>query len=344
MTVRNFLDELARCDSIQAAIVNTSPPDYRKKTVLLKLQALQRAISITRQYLEKIKAADAVLLFATNQFIFTLGPVLLWLARWYHKPFYLKPFGGDLDLYLAGQKKPLRNLMLNILYAMNGMLVQTRQVQEALTQLHCPNVHYVPGYRSLSEVTQPQNSRSEELRLIFLSHIKREKGPLILLKALRSLAQGGSVKITCDFYGPIFAEDREEFFRCLEATPRARYCGVVEVGGASRLIAAYDALVLPTFFISEGHPGVIIEAMRAGVPVISTQHRAIPELITHGQNGFLIPVQNSQALAEAIKHIALDRPLRKRMGQSNYRRGEEFRAELIVPQILGIIFPIYFFE
>jgi len=78
--------------------------------------------------------------------------------------------------------------------------------------------------------------------------------------------------------------------------------------------------------------------MQAGVPVISTRHRAIPELITDGENGLLVPVQDSRALAEAIKRIALDFSLRERMGQANFHRGQEFRPDVVVPQMLDIIF------
>jgi glycosyltransferase involved in cell wall biosynthesis len=67
-------------------------------------------------------------------------------------------------------------------------------------------------------------------------------------------------------------------------------------------------------------------------------HRAIPELITHGENGLLVPIQDSQALAEAIKQMALDAPLRKRMGEANYMKGQGFRTEAVVPTILKLIF------
>jgi glycosyltransferase involved in cell wall biosynthesis len=261
------------------------------------------------------------------------------LARRHHKPFSLKPIGGDLALYLATQRKPFRNYLLNALCAVDGILAQTRHLQEALTQLGCINTYYVPGFRPLLQVSPLQNRNSEELRLIFLSQIHHEKGPLILLEALRLLAQEDNTKVTCDFYGPILEEDRKEFFRRLKATPDTRYCGVAKVGTASSLIAAYDALALPTYFIGEGHPGVIIEAMQVGVPVISTQHRAIPELITHGENGLLVPVQDSHALADAIKRIALDHSLRERMGKANYHRGQKFRADVVVPRMLEIIFP-----
>ena len=114
---------------------------------------------------------------------------------------------------------------------------------------------------------------------------------------------------------------------------------MAEAGTGSQLIAQYDALVLPSYFDTEGHPGVLIEAMHAGVPVIATQLRTFPELITNGINGFLVPPKDSQLLAGAIRLLAVDPMLRNKMGQANHLKGEEFRADNVVAQLLKIIFP-----
>jgi glycosyltransferase involved in cell wall biosynthesis len=335
------LDELAKHSSIRVIPINTSPPPERfsAKKVGLSLEKLRRMVSIIRQYARNIKHSNAVLVFASSRSIFFVVyvPLLLLLARRYHTPFYLKPFGGALDMYLAAQRKPIRSYLLSILRAVDGVLPETRQLQASLIQLGCTNTHYVPGCRSAPQVSPSQNSDSEALRLIFLSLIHRQKGAMILLEALGHLARENNLKVSCDFYGPIL-EDREEFLCQLEATPGSHYCGVVQPEQATGLIAAHDVLILPTYAPTEGHPGAIIEAMQAGVPVISTRLRAIPELITDGENGFLVPVQDSHALAEAIKRIALDPFLRESMGKANYRRGQEFRPDVIVPQILDIIF------
>lgn len=339
--VQAILDELAKHNSIRVIPINTSPPPDRfsVKKAGLNSEKVRRMASIIRQYVRNIRHSNAVLVFASSRSALFSAYIhlLLLLARRHHRPFYLKPFGGALDLYLAAQRKPIRSYLLSILRAVDGVLVETRQLQAALIQLGCTNTHYVPGCRSAPQVPPPQNSDSEEPRLIFLSHIRRQKGAMILLEALGLLARENSLRVSCDFYGPIL-EDREEFLRRLEATPGSHYWGVVQPGTASGLIAAYDVLVLPTYAATEGHPGAIIEAMQAGVPVISTRLRAIPELITHGENGLLVPAQDSHALAEAIKRIALDSSLRERMGKANCRRGQEFRPDVVVPQMLDIIF------
>ncbi|GHH64209.1 hypothetical protein GCM10017673_06460 [Streptosporangium violaceochromogenes] len=70
------------------------------------------------------------------------------------------------------------------------------------------------------------------------------------------------------------------------------------VPDAGRLIACADLLVLSSF--NEGLPVVVMEALAAGVPVVSTAVGGVPHLITDGHNGLLTPPGDPRALARAI--------------------------------------------
>jgi glycosyltransferase involved in cell wall biosynthesis len=340
LTVQAMLEELALYPSVRVKLINTSPGlDVRKKMTGFNFEKVWRSGIILPKYLYQIPGCDAVVVFANDLFAITLAPVLLLAARLFRKPFYLKPVGAGLDLYINRKSKILREYLLAVLRTADGILAQTQLLKEDLSKLGCPNAYYLPGCRPLAAIAPIQRDESSDLRLIFLGHITRLKGPLVLLEALKSLSQSCDKKITCDFYGPIHDEIHADFTRALEATANARYCGVAKPGTAPQLISGYDALVLPTYYDTEGHPGVIIEAMHAGVPVISTQVRTFPELITHGSNGFLVPQKDSAALAESIRIMAIDPSLRKKMGELNHLKGIEFRADTVVERMLKIVFP-----
>ena len=340
LTVQAMLEELAFYPSVQVKLISTSPGlDVRKKMTGFNFEKVWRSIVILPKFLYLLPTCDAVLVFANDLFAITLAPFLLFAARLFRKPFYLKPVGAGLDLFINRQKKIFRQYLLNVLRAADGILTQTQLLKTDLKQLGCPNAHYLPGCRPLSSISPVKRDEMVDLRLIYLGHITRLKGPLVLLDALQSLSQVSDRQITCDFYGPIHDEIRDEFLQGLETTPNAHYCGVAEPGTGPQLISEYDALVLPTYYDTEGHPGVIIEAMHAGVPVISTQVRTFPELIAHGSNGFLVPQKDSAALAEVIHILADDPALRKKMGEANHRKGVEFRADTVVQQMLNIVFP-----
>jgi glycosyltransferase involved in cell wall biosynthesis len=340
LTVQAMLEELALYPSVQVKLISTSPGlDVRKKMTGFNFEKVWRSLVILPRYLYELPRCDAVLVFANDLFAITLTPLLLLAARLFRKPFYLKPVGAGLDLYINAQKIILRHYLLNVLRAANGILTQTQLLKDDLNELGCPNAHYLPGCRPLAPLSPVHRQDMTALRLIFLGHITRLKGPLVLLDALKYLPQICDQHISCDFYGPIHNEIRDEFLEGLKTTPNVQYCGVAEPGTGPQLISEYDALVLPTYYDTEGHPGVIIEAMHAGVPVISTQVRTFPELITNGINGFLVPTKDSHALAEAIYLLAVDPGLAKKMGQANHLKGREFRADHVVQQMLKIIFP-----
>ncbi len=340
LTVQAMLEELTSYPSIRVMLINTSPGlDVRKKMTGFNFEKVWRSILILPQYIGRIWYCDSVLVFANDLFAITLVPLLLFIAKLFRKPFYLKPVGAGLDLFINAQKKPLREYLLYVLRCADGILTQTRLLKEDLSKLGCTKVHYLPGCRSMPAITLDPKRRTLEFRLIFLGHITRLKGPLVLLEALKTVSEICDENIVCDFYGPIHDEIRDEFLSELKSVPNAHYCGVAEAGTGPQLIAQYDALILPTYYDTEGHPGVLIEAMHAGVPVISTQVRTFPELVTNGVNGFLVPTQDSHFLAAAIILFAADPSLRKKMGEANHLKGQEFRADNVVAQLLKIIFP-----
>jgi len=98
-----------------------------------------------------------------------------------------------------------------------------------------------------------------------------------------------------------------------------------------------DCVILPSY--REGLPRIILEALAMGKPVITTQTAGCEETVTHGQNGYLVPVRSAQKLAEAIKKfIALSFDERKRMGSlGRYKAINEFDSKIIATQVYTLI-------
>jgi glycosyltransferase involved in cell wall biosynthesis len=77
-------------------------------------------------------------------------------------------------------------------------------------------------------------------------------------------------------------------------------------------------LLFPTRL--EGFCLSILEAMSCGIPVVTTNTSSLPEQIFDGKGGYLCPVDDVKAYAEAIRHLAEDENLRSRMGRFNRQR------------------------
>jgi glycosyltransferase involved in cell wall biosynthesis len=93
------------------------------------------------------------------------------------------------------------------------------------------------------------------------------------------------------------------------------------------LLAGADLFVLPSRLTASGDrdglPNVLMEAQAFGVPVLSTDVSGIPELVAHGENGWLVPQKDPHALAAAIARLIGDAALRRRLGDAGARSVRE---------------------
>jgi len=94
--------------------------------------------------------------------------------------------------------------------------------------------------------------------------------------------------------------------------------------------------VVPSW--TEAFPLVIPEAMAAGLPVIATAVGAIPDFVTDGEDGFLVPPRDPAALADRISRLLEDEYLRRRMGERVRERApNEFAIEVGSVKMASIV-------
>lgn len=159
------------------------------------------------------------------------------------------------------------------------------------------------------------------IKLLFVGRIKLLKGLDYLIEAMRMLTDKGyNLSLTLVGEGD-YTEQLKETAKNYGLADKLAFTGRLALG--DQIMAQYkaaDIFVLPS--LSEGTPRALIEAMCNGVPVIGTNAGGIPFTITDKQNGLLIPMKDSLALAEAIETLITDDDLRNRIVQNGFKFAE----------------------
>ena len=102
------------------------------------------------------------------------------------------------------------------------------------------------------------------------------------------------------------------------------------IDDAARLLSAFDIFILPSR--SEALAYTIIEAAQTGLPIIASEVGGIPEIITHEQDGLLVPSGDAEQLADAIAHLTTDDAFRMRLASAAHTRGQYFSLPRMVSE------------
>ncbi len=137
-------------------------------------------------------------------------------------------------------------------------------------------------------------------RIVSIGRLVEQKGQLLLMDALARAARDVEMHLTLVGDGPLRGAIEAEI-ESLGLGDRVTITGWRDEVGVRAELAAAHALVMPSF--AEGLPMVVMEAMAAGRPVISTYIAGIPELV-RPETGWLVPAGNAEALAEALRALA----------------------------------------
>lgn len=139
-------------------------------------------------------------------------------------------------------------------------------------------------------------------RLVAIGRLVEQKGQLLLVQAMaRATRTHPDLHLTLVGDGEMRREI-ESVISAFRLEKNITLIGWVDEARVRAELAAAHALVMPSF--AEGLPMVVMEAMAAGRPVIATYIAGLPELVREGENGWLVPAGDMEALVGAIGVLA----------------------------------------
>jgi glycosyltransferase involved in cell wall biosynthesis len=243
--------------------------------------------------------------------------------------------GGGFDVYFSSLPVLLRQIVRWALSGADPLVLQTRLSAEKLGGSFS-NLQVISNWMRTAEA-KPANGEDGAIRFVFMGEVRRDKGIGELLAAFpraRQQMREAGIEITLDVYGAA----RPEAAEAVEMMARGWYPGIryhppVSHDRYLRELAKYDVVVLPTYMPSEGHPGVLIEAMSLGIPTIATRWRSLPEIVKDGVNGLLCEPRDTESLRISIETMASDADLRQRLGASGRETAPVFAIDNVLPQL-----------
>jgi glycosyltransferase involved in cell wall biosynthesis len=167
-----------------------------------------------------------------------------------------------------------------------------------------------------------RDKRNGIVRVLYLSNLIKAKGWRIMLEAAQQVCSQ-CANLLFDFYGNSAENSQAEIAAIFAATgypERIFYHGSAYGSDKKNAFELADIFCFPTYFPVETLGVVNLEAMNAGLPIITTVHANIPEIVIDGQGGILIAKEDAMALTQAILRLAEDKEARYSMGKYNQKR------------------------
>jgi glycosyltransferase involved in cell wall biosynthesis len=169
------------------------------------------------------------------------------------------------------------------------------------------------GIAALVELGEFQREPRPIPRVLFLSNLLVDKGPLVLVEALRLLAARG-IAFEVAFAGAPSRElgEAELHHALAPLGNQARYLGPIAAAEVPGLLRAYDVFAYPT--LHDAMPLAVLEAMRAGLPIVASEVGAIGDML--GSAGVLVAPNQASLLAEGLAPLLTDPAARSELGRA----------------------------
>lgn len=166
----------------------------------------------------------------------------------------------------------------------------------------------------------PENIQKEytEQNLLFLGRLCKEKGIHELLDAVKDLKnEFPGLHL---YLGGVWVEEELER-KAGQCEDYVHYLGWIDAKQKNKYLKKCNIFVLPTYF--EGLPMSLLEGMAYGCACVASEVGGIPQVMTNGYDGIMIPAKDVKALREALKRVLESPSLQKELGSKARKTVED---------------------
>lgn len=310
-TLLEYLVEIMVRDSgVEVHVLNTLGVRGRGLT------GVSRFVRLVWQSFRFARSCDIVTVHCSTTALHIMGFTALLIARLAGRPLIIRKFAGDdyaTTLGAVGRRAAEFALKHADLYLAESKLLVNQARERGI-----PRVDWYPNSRPVPD-KQPVRNNGPCSHFVYVGRVIEGKGMRVLAAASKELPSGATV----DIYGP-WGEDLERTL--FDDCPNVTYHGPLKPEDIVPTMGKYDASLLPTHYRGEGYPGAVLESYLAGLPVIATRWRALPEIIDETV-GILVEPRNPAELARAMTRLLEDEALFQSLRANTRAKAVSFSAE-----------------
>ncbi len=195
-------------------------------------------------------------------------------------------------------------------------------------------VHVIPSGVRPGQWAQERADPFPEVRrprVLFVGRLAFQKGVITLVEAAARLTQDAEVLLVGD--GPDRAAVQRRIAE-LGLQDRVRLTGFKPHDEVPAVLRHGDVLVLPSTYEELG--SVLVEGMRAGLPIVGSATGGIPEVVRDGETGVLCPPGDAAAFATAIDGLLADPARARRLGDAGAARAKDYSWARLAPRVLEV--------
>jgi glycosyltransferase involved in cell wall biosynthesis len=199
-------------------------------------------------------------------------------------------------------------------------------------------IRQIPNGVPVGDRLRRKYTPGQELVIGTIALFRPRKGIEVLLESMARL-RAANVQVHLRAVGPFETPDYERFVHTL--TRQLGLEGSVTWTGFTSDIGAefrqMHLFVLPSLF-GEGMPMVVLEAMAAGLPVVSTRVEGVPQVVRHGQDGLLAEPSDTQGLTDALLRFVQGEVNAEAMGDSGWNRQRESFSDVSMAASVAAVY------
>jgi len=270
-----------------------------------------------------------------SQSILRTGLACFIAGKLFRKPYISYCRGSD----IYGRWRFKKMVSKLVLKSAEAVIALTEDIKREIEKICDRDVYVIPNGIDLErfENLSKEQSRGKleikqgEQIIIYVGRFRPEKGVQYLIQAMDIIRQkDANARLILGGEGPEEG-NLKRLVEQLNLGACINFAGQIPNEKVPEYMTASNVFVLPS--LSEGFGIVNLEAMASGLPIVASKVGGLPEIITDGENGFLVEPKNPEQIAERVLLLLKDDELKGKISRSNKEKAKRYSWKNVVERL-----------